>query len=305
MIKLKHRVQQALDESRMLVLGCQVIVGVLFRSTFDRGFERLAGASRALLLVALFGMMGSLGVLLAPVAHHRIVERGEDTLALREFIVRAIGLALLPIAFSLGVILFVATGLLTRAAVAAVAGVCAFVFAFVLWYGLEWWRGREQAMAEDEAPVETKLKDKVQHVLTEARVVLPGAQALFGFQFSIMLLDDFDRLAGRLRWLHLVSLALVAVSIVFLMAPAAYHRIVTAGDDTPSFHAFASRMVVCAMVPLGLGLTLDFFIVASKVTRSLGWAAALAGALLLFYLGLWFGYTLYGRHVMRFRSAHG
>ena len=41
------------------------------------------------------------------------------------------------------------------------------------------------------------LQAKIEQLLTEARVVLPGAQALFGFQLAIVLTRAFERLPKR------------------------------------------------------------------------------------------------------------
>jgi hypothetical protein len=49
------------------------------------------------------------------------------------------------------------------------------------------------------------------------------------------------------------------------------------------------------MVPLALGLCLDFYVVAFKVTESQSAAATVAAIMLLFFYGLWFGFTLYSR----------
>ena len=149
----------------------------------------------------------------------------------------------------------------------------------------------------------TKLTDKIRHVLTEARVVLPGAQTLLGFQFSVFLMESFDKLPDSSRYLHFAALALVALSIVLLMTPAAYHRIAERGEETEHFHRFASRTLLAAMVPLALGLSVDFFIVARKVTESPALAAALALALLALFYGLWFGFTAYRRRQRQTASA--
>jgi hypothetical protein len=44
------------------------------------------------------------------------------------------------------------------------------------------------------ATTQTPLGTKIEQVLTEARIIIPGAQALFGFQFVAMLTTGFDRL---------------------------------------------------------------------------------------------------------------
>ncbi len=139
----------------------------------------------------------------------------------------------------------------------------------------------------------TDITDKVEHVLTEARMVLPGVQALLGFQFSIMFVQGFDPLPASSKYVHLASLALVALSTVLLIAPAAYHRIVEQGEDTEHFHRFASRMVLAAMVPLALGTCGDFFVVVRKVTGSSTFGVTVAALVLVFVFGLWFGFTSY------------
>ena len=86
----------------------------------------------------------------------------------------------------------------------------------------------------------TPLHAKIEQMLTEARVVLPGAQALFGFQLAIVLTQSFEQLPSASRIVHAASLLLVAVAVVLLMTPAAYHRIVYAGEDTQDMHRVGS-----------------------------------------------------------------
>ncbi len=69
-------------------------------------------------------------------------------------------------------------------------------------------------------------------MLTEARVNLPGAQALLGFQLAIVLTETFEKLPILPRMLHATALLSVALSVTLLITPAALHRIVWAGEDT-------------------------------------------------------------------------
>ena len=50
-------------------------------------------------------------------------------------------------------------------------------------------------MAKDKA-VRTPLDVQVDQLLTEARLIIPGAQALLGFQFAVTLMQAFCRIAG-------------------------------------------------------------------------------------------------------------
>jgi Family of unknown function (DUF6328) len=304
--KLKDRIKTALDEGRMLILGAQILVGFQYRSVLEPVFEKLPASSRFLKLGALCLMLIATALLMSPAAYHRIVVEGEDTEDMHRFATRTLGLALLPFALAFGIDVYIVTQHLTGYTPAIITGTIVSLVALFFWYGLELIRkpGRapqikeRQAMEKEKNGDEegnAKLKDKIEHVLTEARVVLPGAQALLGFQLVSTLMEAFEKLPTSSKYVHLASLGLLALSVILLMSPAAYHRIVEEGQDTEHFHKFASRMLIAAMIPLALGICGDLFVVVRKVTESATTAiVASALALLLFY-GLWFGYTLYRR----------
>jgi hypothetical protein len=129
-------------------------------------------------------------------------------------------------------------------------------------------------------------------MLTEARVVLPGAQALFGFQLAIVLTQSFEQLPTAWMIVHATSLFLVAFAVVLLMAPAAYHRIVYAGEDSEDMHRVGSVLVTAATVPLALGLAGDVYVVVTKIIGS-PTAGLIAGSLaLVLLIGLWHVYPL-------------
>ena len=126
-------------------------------------------------------------------------------------------------------------------------------------------------------------------------MVLPGAQALLGFQFIVMVLQEFEKLPEALKQTHLVSLSLMTLAVILLMTPAAYHRIVLKGENTAQFHQFAGRMLLASLIPLALGIASDFFIVVWKVLESYASAVWITGVLLIFNFGLWFGWPAYRR----------
>jgi hypothetical protein len=312
MAQLKDKIQNALDEGRMLVLGSQVLLGFQYRSAFEPGFEKLPLPSQYLKMSALCLMLLAIGLLLAPGAYHRIVEEGEDTEELHRFTSKVMCFALLPFAIALGFDAYVAADGTLGRTVALIAGLGAILLALFFWYGLEYKRRgereplireeREMSQEENSESGGSKIKDKIKHVLTECRVVLPGAQALLGFQFITTLMEAFEKLPSSSKYVHLLSLALVALSIILLMTPAAYHRIVERGEETRHFHRFASRTLVAAMIPLALGISGDLFVVVRKITESTASALAAAIVSLVFFYGLWFGFTLYRRNRERLRT---
>ena len=136
------------------------------------------------------------------------------------------------------------------------------------------------------------LKDEARNIHEEARMVLPGIQALFGFQLIAVFnrpffdLDPFDRV------LHLGSLILVAISIGLIMAPAAYHRLAESDRVSSRWIKLASLYIASAMATLMVAVSLDIYIVSMMIVNSPAIAAAL-GALTGCFLGwLWFAIPL-------------
>jgi DMSO reductase anchor subunit len=306
MAELKDKITNALNESRILILGAHILLGFQYRSIFEPGFDKLPHHTQYLKLLGLALMLVAVAFLIAPSAYHRIVAEGEDTEDMHRFTSNSTELALLPFAIGLGIDFFAAAEKVAGRAAGIISGLAAALVALFFWYGLEalgkMKYGPEirevKAMQKQERGSEsggTKLKDKIKQVLTEARTVIPGAQALLGFQFAIILMESFERLPESSKYVHLACLALVTLSVVLLMTPAAYHRIVEQGEDTERFHRFSSRVLLASMIPLALGVCGDLFVVVRKVSESVTFALASALVMMLFFYGFWFGYTAYRR----------
>jgi hypothetical protein len=138
--------------------------------------------------------------------------------------------------------------------------------------------------------VETvSLQDAVTHTLEEARMILPGMQALFGFQLVAIFSARFDTSLTTLQQhVHLVALLLSGIAIALAMAPAAYHRQTELGQVSAHFLRVASGFISAALWPLAVALTLDVYLVAHVITGRAAWSAAAAGVLAGVLAGLWF-----------------
>jgi hypothetical protein len=309
MAKIKDKVENALNEARMLVLGAQVLVGFQFRSIFEQGFDKLPLPSQLLKLLGLGLMLLAVALIISPAAYHRLVERGEDTHEIHRYTSRLMTWALLPFSFGLGIDCYVAAEKVFDWKAGVAAGLFGTLLAASFWYGLEFYMRRERrgeieaekgrsAMSEgkdDKQDEKEKLTNKIKHVLTECRVVLPGSQALLGFQFISVLTESFDKLPSLSKYIHLASLGLNAVAIVLLITPAAYHRLVEEGEETEHFHRFASKILVAALVPLALALSGEVYVVVQKVSDSQLVSVVSALVVLAIFWELWFGLTLYRR----------
>jgi len=105
--RLAILVKTALDETRMLVLGAQVLLGFEFSGVFREGFERLPLHARYLDGIALLLLIVTVALLITPETYHHLVEVGRDTWRFHQLISRMADCALLPFALSLGLALFI------------------------------------------------------------------------------------------------------------------------------------------------------------------------------------------------------
>ena len=139
------------------------------------------------------------------------------------------------------------------------------------------------------------LKDQMGHILEEARMVLPGIQALFGFQTIAVFNDRFEQLPALVQTCHVIALTLVVAAIALVMLPAAYHRL--AQPDVVTLHTIkvSSRAICYALAPLAAGIALDLFVVLHVVAGDLALDIAVAATSFALLVGLWFGYPLLSR----------
>src|SRR5678815_4725054 len=112
------------------------------------------------------------------------------------------------------------------------------------------------------------LSEAVTHLLEECRMVLPGVQALFGFQLVAVFNSAFaSQLSPGEQRLHLIALALVAISGALIMTPASYHRQTGPREASERFLMLGSRLLLCSMVPLMAGIALDFYLIARLILK--------------------------------------
>ena len=135
------------------------------------------------------------------------------------------------------------------------------------------------------------LKDAVQFALDEARMVIPGIQALFGFQLMAVFTDGFETaLEPAQRAVHLAALLLVTIACALVMAPAAYHRQAGQARVSAGLLKIASRLIGLGLIPLMLGICLDVYVVAYAVTRHNAFSAGLGALCFTVFAGLWFAF---------------
>jgi hypothetical protein len=143
-------------------------------------------------------------------------------------------------------------------------------------------------MARSEDKEKVPLSKAAEYLLEECRMVLPGIQALFGFQLIAVFNDGFhDRLTSVEQDLHLLAIGLIAVAVAIIMTPAAYHRQHNPQEVTETFITVSTRLLLWSMLPLAVAISLDFYIIARIIVHQ-ALSAVLGAALFGVFVLLWF-----------------
>jgi hypothetical protein len=305
MAKIKDKVFFVYNEANILRLGAQLLLGVQLQETLDAGFQDLPALLQRLHLGATIMLLAGFGLLVAPLMFNRIVEEGLPSEELHAFTARAISLASAPFVLSLGVDFDIVTTKAGSERTGTIAGLVTVGVGLAMLYGwyLPGLRNRaaiaahkEQEAMKDKDSVEpgggASLNEKIMYALMETQMVLPGVQVLIAFQGGTALSKGFEQLPQVSKGVFVVTLALLSFTMLLLMMPATYHRYVEQGEATERFHRFTSRILLWSMVPFGLGMCGNLFVVLYKITGSLA-ASAIAAAVINVGLYLfWFGFMI-------------
>ena len=144
--------------------------------------------------MALLLILATVGLLLATPSFHQVAERGHAT---SQFVARASGalqrtLPLLAVALGIDVAIEIVGYAGTWRA--GLAGGTFALLAVLVWQVAPMCAAKGRERKDD--PMEDSqqsLEARIVQALTELRVILPGAQALFGFQLSAVLTDRFEQ----------------------------------------------------------------------------------------------------------------
>lgn len=302
--ELSRKVRMALDETRLLILGAQVLFGFQLQAVFQELFAALPLSSRSIECTAQLLMTISVACLITPSMLHRIAEQGRDSVRIQQAATLWAGVALLPFALSLGLDFYLVFEPMAGQPRAVVAGLLLFSLAVAAWYGLElilkpFYRAKPMSHPASSTPLSTK----IENMLREARVILPGAQALLGFQLVVTLTARFSELSPATKGLHLAALCSVALATIVLMMPAALHRITFAGEDSETFLRAGSYCVIIAPLFLGLGIAGDLYVAISSALHSRELGIVLAAGVFITLSVLWYALPLILRHRWRFTGS--
>jgi hypothetical protein len=135
---------------------------------------------------------------------------------------------------------------------------------------------------------ELPLSKAAQLILDESRMLLPGIQALFGFQLIAVFNQAFsEKLTQGEQQLHLLAIGLVVLTTIIIMTPAAYHRQMEVKQVTESFIHMASKLMLISMLPLSLSISLDFYLVSRLILNNASLSLVLAVVSFVLFILEW------------------
>jgi hypothetical protein len=135
---------------------------------------------------------------------------------------------------------------------------------------------------------EISLDSSTAHILEECRMVLPGIQALFGFQLIAVFNEGFgEKLSSIDQRLHLLSIVLVIMSIILVMAPAALHRRTQPRSVSNRFIEVSSGLLLWGMLILSTGICLEVYLISNLILKNLFLSVCLSVVLFILFIGFW------------------
>ncbi|CAN5839695.1 MAG: DUF6328 family protein [Thermomicrobiales bacterium] len=124
-------------------------------------------------------------------------------------------------------------------------------------------------------------------LLSELRVLLPGAQTLAAFLIILPFNAGFAEIRSEEKAVYVVTFLCSILALILFTAPAAQHRLQRPLRNREGFKNTATRFVIAGLVPLSLAIILATQLVISEVvaTRWVSWSVA--GVVALVILVLW------------------
>lgn len=129
-------------------------------------------------------------------------------------------------------------------------------------------------------------------MLSEMRILLPGAQMLTAFLIILPFNSGFGKIVHTEKLLFLATFVLALTSLVLLSAPAVQHRLMRPLKDRARFKRVATRQIVAGCFTLAVALVLGTDLVISEVFGTTV-GLATAGVMALLIAIAWWALPLY------------
>ena len=145
----------------------------------------------------------------------------------------------------------------------------------------------KKALLED-SKQELPLPKAMDNLIEECRMLLPGIQALFGFQLIAVFNSTFaEKLSSLEQQLHLLAIGLVGVAMALILTPAAYHRQMEHVSISRRFIDVSTRLMLWSMASLALSIGLDLYLVSRIILQDVLFSLLITLGLLALFIFLW------------------
>jgi Family of unknown function (DUF6328) len=105
------------------------------------------------------------------------------------------------------------------------------------------------------------LADKLKMALDEGRLLILGAQVVFGCQFQMVFQEGFQDAPRESQAVQGIGLLALMLAVAILITPSMTHQIAYRGEDRRGALRVASTCAGLAGVPMTLGLGATTFVV--------------------------------------------
>ncbi len=143
---------ELLQEIRVTQTGVQILTGFLLTVPFSQRFESLDDTQRTIYLVVLSGAVITTGLVLAPVAFHRILFRHRARSWLVMAADRCARAGLVMVAATVSGVLYLAFDIVAGSLAAVIAFVAALLFFAILWWATPVLMGGHPGEDSDDLP---------------------------------------------------------------------------------------------------------------------------------------------------------
>ena len=145
---------------------------------------------------------------------------------------------------------------------------------------------------QEQEDLKEQLEREHGELLEELRSLIPGAEVLFGFLLAIRFTGQFGDLTATQRYVYYVTLLSTAAALVFLLAPAAYHRIRFRAGDKEYMVWKGNREAIAGSASISVAFTGVIYLVTDLVFGT-AQAVVVAAGFFALIAWLWWGIALY------------
>ena len=145
---------------------------------------------------------------------------------------------------------------------------------------------------QEQEDLKERLEREHGELLEELRSLIPGAEVLFGFLLAIRFTGQFGDLTATQRYVYYVTLLSTAAALVFLLAPAAYHRIRFRAGDKEYMVRKGNREAIAGSAAISVAFTGVIYLVTDLVFGTVQ-AILVAAGFFALIAWLWWGIALY------------